>query len=280
MKNSKGGIKMNYKQLNIEGGEIEVGLLEFKKRCQDNKLAFEQNKPVVCDDCGELVEEEEYAEVFEKRQAGHKECVYDFLVDCEGCWEEVAVESEEDIWERVVHPSPFDEEGELVEFCSIECEEQFMEGYFHCECCQRQVATNNGYETYYRWISDHEIICIKCYEELMLEEGQPASDCEGEGISGGSWFSEDELRENGYRKFKRYFIGGESDAKEYNFDMSLFMDFHIQVITKFESLAFGGFEGSVSMWIKPEFPEEWSEDNWKGEVEAYFNKFKEEEVNR
>lgn len=190
--------------------------------------------------------------------------------ECDGCCEVKEGEPERVV---VTYGTPYYEEGDEFKFCSDECEEVHLERYFYCEGCERYIATDNGRRKFIRVVehehphgSHNQVMCLVCYEEFLLENGQPVNDFDGASkINGGKFMDDRELEKEGWKRVGWYKIEGTEDIEQYNEDALHMKDLEVMVITNYESVAVGGIGGSVTMWVKPEFPEEWDEE-WEEEV--------------
>ena len=140
------------------------------------------------------------------------------------------------------------------------CEEFITESgdfdYFTCDGCYRMVCRqnpSNGWHTQYR---DHfgDQLCLKCYEEMILENGMDREGFE-ENTLGGMFFSGDnhEPLDAGYLVDERVYnklIRGGSDAKEVCKIALDYIDKGGKVIIGYESMAIGGSEGYVTLFYK------------------------------
>lgn len=155
------------------------------------------------------------------------------------------------------------ENSRTVWFCSDECEQTYcFSGDFEsptCEACQRQVCTQNpanGWHTQYRSHSDRGEICLRCYQDEVLKNGQPRSDFEGDQIRGGMFFSSGnrEALAAGFKEaneFQDFYVTGRADAGKYNRHALALIDAGTQIVTAYERMAIGGLEGYITMLAKP-----------------------------
>lgn len=153
-----------------------------------------------------------------------------------------------------------DEPDQPRYFCSERCEEVYLFepdfAFFACEVCYRLVCEqnpSNGWMVQYRIVNECEQICLRCYEEDMLQNGQPDSDFDGGSIHGGMFFNygNHELDDAGYECLLDHkFIGGGLDAGRFNQQARDYIEQGYQLVTAFERMAIGGLEGTVSLYGK------------------------------
>jgi len=153
--------------------------------------------------------------------------------------------------------TPWEEEGEERCFCSNECRESYENGdsfaYFWCDACGRTICEQNpanGWQIQYRML-DYEQICLKCYEEHILENGIDREKFLRNEIPGMffSW-GNTEAEDAGYEEvegFTNYFVGDERPFCQKAVEM---IDSGYKVIVGYESMAIGGLEGTVTMLVK------------------------------
>lgn len=128
--------------------------------------------------------------------------------------------------------------------------------YFDCPNCGRIICEqnpSNGWMTQYR---EHfgDQICLKCYEEMILENGIDREHFE-EGKLNGMFFSGDnhEPLDAGYlidERVNNKLIRGGNDAKEVCKIALDYIDKGGKVIIGYESMAIGGLEGYVTLFYK------------------------------
>lgn len=158
-----------------------------------------------------------------------------------------------------LYDTPWEDKGRLLYFHSDECEQAYTNSgdfdYWTCDQCERQVCTQNprnGWMWQYRNHADLGEICLRCYEKVILENGQPRIDFEGNKIAGGMFFSGDnrEPLNAGFEEvdgFYNYFVQDGAAAKRYNRKALELIDASYKVITAYERLAIGGLEGYITM---------------------------------
>jgi len=127
--------------------------------------------------------------------------------------------------------------------------------YFTCNDCGRMVCRQSPYNGWHSWVrvrEDGSEVCLKCFEDDVLENGIPRESFEGGKISG-SDFSVEDLRENGYKEvddFEGVHITGGPSAKRFCDKALGLMDQGKIIVTRYDHMAIGMIEGYVSMWAK------------------------------
>ena len=123
--------------------------------------------------------------------------------------------------------------------------------YFTCQVCYRQVCRQNpanGWHSQVRVVGDEEL-CLKCYEEHILDNGVEREEFE-EGHLPGMFFSGDnhEPLDAGYECIMdNVFIG---DPKPVIAKALELIDRGHKVVIGYESMGIGGSEGAVSLFAK------------------------------
>lgn len=178
--------------------------------------------------------------------------------------EDSSSESGSEWTEHQVFETPWSSTSVTRHLCGDRCHENFFESdwdfcYQYCESCDRYVRSrnaNNGYDTFFvtaETSNDWERICKACYEDNLLEHGQPKSDFEGKNaykIGGGSFFSVTQLKEHGYKKHgDNYFISCGNDASKINEEALSLINKKKKVLIDFRSIAITGTEGYVSLFV-------------------------------
>ncbi|MDA2912537.1 hypothetical protein MYX77_01005 [Acidobacteriia bacterium AH_259_A11_L15] len=161
-----------------------------------------------------------------------------------------------------LYDTPWEDKPREVFFHSDECEEVYCRSgsfdYTECETCDRQVCEQNprnGWMLQFRKHTDLGYICLCCYQDEILKNGQPRSDFEGHTIDGGMFFSygNTEAQDAGFEEvpeFIDYFIRSADDVRPYNQHALKLIDTGHKVISGYERLAIGGLEGYVTMMSK------------------------------
>lgn len=164
------------------------------------------------------------------------------------------------LWRDWVYHTPWEDNPHEIRFCSENCEEEYLHSgdfsYFYCEGCNREVCEQNprnGWMIQYRITNDSEQVCLRCYEEDILKNGQPDEDYEGDKINGGMFFSYgnlEPLRADYETLLEDFFIGSSQAAAEYNKMARDYINQGYQLITCYERLAIGGLEGTITLMGK------------------------------
>jgi len=193
---------------------------------------------------------------------------------CYGCGLEG---NEDEMFTLTLFDHPFDEEGKVRYFHKelpeeiknskddwrrhYEACDEFITSsgdfdYFTCDICHRMVCEqnpSNGWMTQYR---EHfgDQICLKCYEEMILENGVDREHFE-EGKLEGMFFSGNnhEPLDAGYSIDERVYnvrVAGSTKAKEICKIALDYIDRGGKVIIGYESMAIGGIEGYVTLFYK------------------------------
>lgn len=161
-----------------------------------------------------------------------------------------------------LYDTPWDEAPRVVWFCSDECEHAYCSSgefdYVACRACARRVCEQNPRNGWHIQFRDHENlghVCLRCYQDEILENGQPRSDFESESIRGGMFFSwgNTEPKDAGFLdvvRFKDYFVEGPESARKYNAHALSLIDSQSMVLTAFDRLAIGGLEGYITMMAR------------------------------
>jgi hypothetical protein len=118
--------------------------------------------------------------------------------------------------------------------------------YFDCPECGRTICEQNprnGWMVQYRWLGDCEQICTSCVEKQMFEIG------DDEMIGGALFMDDGELREHGFMPDREYYINTSANEEAYRTRLNELRKTH-HVITCIDSMAIGGLEGFVTIYIK------------------------------
>lgn len=129
--------------------------------------------------------------------------------------------------------------------------------YFECDHCGRTVCVrnpSNGWRTQGRITDDGEEICLRCYEEMILENGVEREKVE-RGEIPGMFFSHGnpEPLDAGCTEvegFQDYFVQTKDQANCLCQKVLELMDAGQKVVIGYERLAIGGLEGYVSVFSK------------------------------
>ena len=125
--------------------------------------------------------------------------------------------------------------------------------YFECEGCYRMVCEqnpSNGWHVQYRIEDECIQVCLKCYQDNILEFGISRESVENGEIAG-MFFNYDDPVLKDWDKFIEYrFIASGRDKDELLDEVLENMDSGYKVIIGYERLGIGGGEGSVSVYRK------------------------------
>ena len=161
---------------------------------------------------------------------------------------------------RHAYDTPWDDEPKLKHFCSDDCGDSYMYeepwAYFWCNACDREVCEQNpmnGWHIQYRDYDDHTV-CLRCYKDLILENGVEREKLEAGQIPG-MFFDWGNIQawKAGYKEvpeFKNYHINRQVKVDEFKKKALELMDEGKKVVIGYESLAIGGSEGYVTMMVK------------------------------
>lgn len=162
-----------------------------------------------------------------------------------------------------VYDSPFDTEPSTVAVCGEACDEVFWTtdydfAYWECDECQRLVCQrnpSNGWHEHFRFTEDGDQICLLCYQDAILANGHPRAAFERGSIPG-MFFSGDDREPlgAGYEKATTEFIRGGDAAQAFCEQALRYIDDGYQVVVGYESMAIGGLEGTVSLFVKKAGP--------------------------
>ena len=126
--------------------------------------------------------------------------------------------------------------------------------YFSCARCERIVVRqclSNGWRSYAK-IDDDEEICVKCYQDLRLEDGEPAEAFEAGKIPGDFYVSSD-LSAHGWGQvpgYSNFHISSGSSAKHFCQQALKLIEEGHKVLVDYDSMGIGGGEGFVSLYAK------------------------------
>ena len=197
-----------------------------------------------------------------------KQMVVDNTIECDECYEPLRIGSkvytEVEVYDRPFEDKPrtlrlhFDPTYNNYEVCSERiydmCWADFR--YFNCEGCERIVCMqnpSNGWHSQCRIVGDCMMICLKCYEHGLLDNGVDRESIERGELSG-MFFSHGnpEPLAEGYEPLGDRFVGSDTQAKAVRTEILNLMDSGYQVVIGYESMAIGGLEGTISLHRKPD----------------------------
>jgi hypothetical protein len=176
--------------------------------------------------------------------------------DCQLCEKNKARRSQA----RYAYDTPWEDEPVMKLFCSDDCGDTYMYeepwAYFWCDKCDREISEQhprNGWHIQYRDY-DGDKVCLRCYENLILENGVEREKLE-DGQIPGMFFSHGngEPARAGYREvdgFRNFFVQSEYDADRFRKKALELMDQGKKVVIGYERMAMGGGEGYVTLMVK------------------------------
>lgn len=112
------------------------------------------------------------------------------------------------VGKRVMHTDiyyPFEDTPKTFTFCepcSDKGEGRF-ESSFYCEGCERDVWESNGHRLNYKFIGDCTMLCVRCFQEDMLENGHSDDAIEGRTIPC-DFYDYTELASKGWEEGERF----------------------------------------------------------------------------
>lgn len=130
--------------------------------------------------------------------------------------------------------------------------------FFECADCRRTICEQNprnGWHTQSRWIEDEQI-CLRCYEQHLLENGVSLESLEN-GTLPGMFLNDNELRDAGFvLMLDNYKVSGKKNAEIVcNRGIQWIKEGKI-VIVNYERMSIIGDEGYISLWTKTKKDEE------------------------
>lgn len=161
-----------------------------------------------------------------------------------------------------IYSTPWDIQPAKVEFCSISCEDNYIQlgslrewSYFECTECGRTICIqnpSNGWHTQYRAIDEEAglYICIKCQYQKWLKEGQPKEDFTEKEQIPYLFFEYYDLDKAGYSKYADFFIDGAESVKRFK-QTAVNLLQRYKLITNMDRMAYGGSEGYVDLYVAP-----------------------------
>lgn len=139
--------------------------------------------------------------------------------------------------------------------------------YFDCECCHRTICEqnpSNGWVGQYRWISDCERICTKCYEEQMMSEGVDIDDMLENKKIPGLFASSSELEDAGFERVEGMdgvlvgsgYSGYQSEDVFFQKIRDRYDELKSKIVfIEYDIMAIGGMGGYVTVWAKNKIEE-------------------------
>lgn len=218
--------------------EIENSLTQARAIAELKKQLVERNKQIeTCEECDEPGLKEEMIEVE----------LYDSPYDVNG---RIAYFHRE-IPEKFADDSMFKYYESCFDLLTDTGWADFR--YFYCEDCQRYVcrqSPSNGWHGQVRIINDCEEICLKCYREMILEEGVDREQIEAGQFPG---LFHPNAEEAGYECIdENIYISTQVHIDRARERILKLMDEGYKIVIGYKSMAIGGLEGTISIHIKKE----------------------------
>lgn len=135
-------------------------------------------------------------------------------------------------------------------------------GYQLCDHCGRDICVqnpSNGWHSQFNYLTEDEMVCEKCYQEILMESGVDIDEMlESERLQT-AWFSDSELVEAGFEKHPQmdYVLIGmgrvsSRDPNEFWAELRAMREElkDKQVLFLTDSMSIGGMGGYVTMYTK------------------------------
>lgn len=126
--------------------------------------------------------------------------------------------------------------------------------FFECAHCERIIArqrSDNGWRSHVKEI-DGEEICVKCFQDMRLADGEPAETFEAEDV-GGDFYNSSDISGNDWSLVPGYhghFINSKESAEKFCTQaLELIRDGN-KVLVDWGAQAYGGGEGYYSLYVK------------------------------
>lgn len=155
------------------------------------------------------------------------------------------------------YDTPWDDEPRDLDFCSEECEVAYLYSddfaYSHCAECGRLICQQNpknGWHWQFRDDYSGEPVCLKCYEELVVDKGTLEIDEDKweNGNIPGMFHDDGELEDWGYEQDREY----HSEKPEVVYNRVKELDEQgYKCLVNYESISIVGDGGWFSLWKKP-----------------------------
>ena len=183
--------------------------------------------------------------------------LWDDWVECDECCAMVPKKctTNVEMWD-----TPWEDEPTVRPICSVCMSTGRLEDeswadfrYFSCDSCGRFICRqnpSNGWHTQSRIVGECEEVCLRCYQEDILEKGVSKETLE-QGQLPGMFFNVGELEGLGFECAEHWaFIQRQEQAKVLADKALALMKEGKIVVIGFESMAIGGLEGYVSLYWK------------------------------
>lgn len=126
--------------------------------------------------------------------------------------------------------------------------------YQECPRCERMIVSqhlDNGWRSFFKPYGDEEI-CVACYQEIRLADGEPAETFEAEYV-GGDFYNSSDISGNNWSLVPGYlglFLNSKQSAQRFcETALGLIRDGH-KVLVDWGAQAYGGGEGYYSLYVK------------------------------
>ena len=159
-------------------------------------------------------------------------------ITCEHC--HMRITPSEVYSTRFVHTGPWHDDLYIYHFCSKSCEDNYNSNYSHCHKCGCDILANMGY-LHYSHMLNERLICIGCYKQEILKNGQPITDFETPTLNGGAFFgfNNPEPKAAGFSEVVTVQLYSETSIEKYNKSVKNLIEQGYDVITCFERLSLG-----------------------------------------
>jgi hypothetical protein len=161
---------------------------------------------------------------------------------------------------RNAFDTPWDDKPSVKHFCSDDCGDTYMyeepRAYFWCDGCDREICEQHPMNSWHIQHRDFEsdIVCLRCYRDLILENGVEREKLEAGKIPGmffdwGNCMALDK----GYQivpGFTDFFVDSPEKVDEFRGKALEFMDRGYSVVIGYEAMAIGGPDGYVTLMVR------------------------------
>lgn len=260
-------------EANLDNENLET-FEELKEKWENSEWGYTKNvvevSKVTLYTEEEIKELEKQLYLFEDEKPTYELDVIKDHNDTVECDEFNVICFREQAYEAELYSTPYDTNGDLMYFCSwyaYDCYygRQYSKdfAYFQCEDCGKDICMqnpSNGWDVQYRWLTEDVIVCSKCFEETMMEQGIDIDECIRTEELQGSWFTDSELESAGFEiddDFDGVVIGygrfgGYSDPKMFFEKLKEERDRleNLIVVAQYNDMAIGGLGGSITLWVK------------------------------
>jgi len=125
--------------------------------------------------------------------------------------------------------------------------------YKVCDHCNRLIVSqcpSNGWRSYFKLVGDEEI-CVRCYQEDMLENGHSAESFDGS--IPGDFFNSEDLGANDWALvpgMADVFIRGKESVERFQKTALKLIEEGTKVLVDYGAMGIGGGEGYCSLYAK------------------------------